>query len=216
VAKQHRVLDSAALKVGSGVLRRADPVLGAFIARSGACEIVLRPNPMHGLIRSILHQQLAGAAARAIESRFVAHFGGRYPSRRALRAASPETLRELGLSRQKAETVRRIAEAFDTGQLSTRALRVADDEAVVADLTQVKGVGPWTAHMMLIFNLGRTDILPTGDFGVRKGAMRLFQLESMPKPAELEALAEPWRPYRSIATWYLWRAADADPGTLSV
>lgn len=164
---------------------------------------------MHGLIRSILHQQLAGAAARAIENRFVAHFGGRYPSVGALLEAQPETLRGLGLSRQKAATVRAIAEAFESRLLSTRRLKVAADDEVLELLTQVKGVGPWTAHMTLIFSLGRTDVLPTSDYGVRKGAMRLFDLATLPGAEELTGLAEPWRPYRSIASWYLWRVADA-------
>ena len=104
--------------------------------------------------------------------------------------------------------MRAVAHAFATGALDSRRLRRMHDDAVIEAVTQVRGIGTWTAHMLLMFSLGRADVLPVGDFGVRKGARVLYELVEMPKPAELETLAAPWRPYRSVASWYLWRAAD--------
>ena len=126
-----------------------------------------------------------------------------------LRLAAPDAqLRAAGLSRQKIKAVRSVAEAFAARLVTNRALRAMDDDAVVAAVTQIHGIGEWTAHMLLMFSLGRPDVLPVGDYGVRKGAMRLYGLRELPKPRELVALAEPWRPYRSMASWYLWRAVD--------
>jgi 3-methyladenine DNA glycosylase/8-oxoguanine DNA glycosylase len=117
-------------------------------------------------------------------------------------------LRAAGLSRQKIASVRSIAAAFSDGTLSNRQLRRMEDDAVVAAVTQLRGVGEWTAHMLLMFSLSRPDVLPVGDYGVRKGAMTLYGLDELPKPAELQGLAESWRPYRSVAAWYLWRVED--------
>lgn len=191
-------------------LSRRDPALRALIRRVGPCELRTRHDPYRGLLRSVLFQQLAGAAARAIEARFVAPHGGRYPKPERLLALRDGELRAAGLSRQKIASLRSIAAAFAPGgELSSRRLARMDDDAVVAAVTQVRGVGEWTAHMLLMFSLARPDVLPVGDYGVRKAAMTLYDLRELPKRAELEALAEPWRPYRSVASWYLWRAADA-------
>ncbi len=117
-------------------------------------------------------------------------------------------LRSFGLSRQKAEYIREIAKAFESGALQSRSLARLDDDAVLAAVTQVRGVGEWTAHMLMMFSLGRLDVLPVGDLGVQKGAQALYGLSELPKAADLERLAEPWRPYRSVASWYLWRVLD--------
>jgi DNA-3-methyladenine glycosylase II len=202
-------LDAAALAKGRRILARRDPVLGAVIRKVGPCGLARRGDPYRYLVRSVLYQQLAGHAARAIEGRFQRAFGGRTPAPARLRAAAPETLRACGLSRQKIATMQAIAAAFDDRVLDARKLARLDDEAVVETVTVVRGVGPWTAHMLLMFSLGRPDVLPVGDYGVRKGAMALYGLRDLPRPAELEALAAPWRPWRSIASWYLWRALDA-------
>jgi len=132
-------------------------------------------------------------------------------SRVALARAPLPALRAAGLSRAKALAVRGAARAFADGVLRARRFPHMDDAAVVDALTQLRGVGEWTAHMLLMFSLGRPDVLPVGDYGVRKGARRLYGLAELPTPRELEALAEPWRPYRSIASWYLWRAAEVLP-----
>ena len=190
-------------------LRRRDPVLGAVVARVGPCSIVPRGDPYRYLVRSVLHQQITGHAARAIEGRLKASYGGRLPPPGELRAARAPALRKVGLSRQKIASLRAIATAFDDGTLVNRRLARLGDDAVIEAVTQLRGVGEWTAHMMLMMSLGRADVLPVGDYGVRKAARDLYGLADLPKPKELTEIAEPWRPYRSIAAWYLWRSMDA-------
>jgi DNA-3-methyladenine glycosylase II len=202
-------LDPAALARAPRLLARRDPLLGAVIRRVGACGLARRGDPYRYLVRSVLYQQITGHAARAIEARLKTAFGGRLPAPAALRAASPAHLRACGLSRQKIASLHAIAAAFDDRVLDARRLARLDDDAVVEAVTVVRGVGPWTAHMLLMFSLGRPDVLPVGDYGVRKGAMMLYGLRELPKPAQLEQIAEPWRPWRSVASWYLWRALDA-------
>jgi len=202
------VIDAALLTRARRQLRAQDPKLAALIARVGPCVLRPRTDPYRELVRSVLFQQLAGAAARAIEARLKVHFGGRVPRADRLAATPSEVLRELGLSRQKAETIRSVADAFASGRLASRRLRRMDDAEVVEAVTELRGIGEWTAHMLLIFCLGRPDVLPVGDYGVRKGAQSLYDLAELPKRAQLETLAEPWRPYRSIASWYLWRQND--------
>ena len=189
-------------------LIRRDPKLGAVIRRVGPCSMEHRGDPYRMLLQSVIYQQLAGAAARTIDGRVRAAWRGRYPRPEVLLAAPDAQLRAAGLSRQKIKAVRSVAEAFEKGDVSNRRLRAMDDDAVIESVTRIHGIGEWTAHMMLMFSLGRSDVLPVGDYGVRKGAMQLYGLRDLPKPKELTALAEPWRPYRSIAAWYLWRVAD--------
>jgi len=203
-----RKLDLQSIERARRLLRRRDPRLGAVIARHGRCELKVRGRPYDALLSSVLHQQLAGPAARAIESRFKAAHGGRFPRATELAACSDDALRSLGLSRRKAETVRRVADAFASGQLTSQRLHRSSDDDVIESLTELKGIGVWTAHMIMMNSLGRPDVLPVGDYGIRKGAWAIYQLEDLPGPAELEAIAECWRPYRSVASWYLWRAAD--------
>ncbi len=193
-------------------LRRRDPVLGAVIRRVGPCRIQPRGAPYRSLLRAILFQQVAGAAARAIEARLQAHFGGRYPTAAVLAAASDRELRAVGLSRQKIAAFRAVAEAFDSRAVSDRRLARMDDEDVVEAVTRIRGVGPWTAHMLLMFSLARPDVLPVGDYGVRKGVRDLYGLEELPSAAELEGVALRWRPYRTIASWYVWRHLDPVSG----
>jgi DNA-3-methyladenine glycosylase II len=201
-------LDAALLAAAQRSLCRRDPVLRPLIRKVGPCRLRWRGDPYRYLVRGVLYQQLAGAAASAIEGRFKAEFGGRIPRPERLLEASPQRLRSVGLSRQKVAAVRSIAEAFMNGTVSARKLPGMEDDEVVAAVTQIRGVGVWTAHMLLMFSLGRPDVLPVGDYGVRKAARDLYGLDSLPKPGELEAIAEPWQPYRSVASWYLWRRAD--------
>jgi DNA-3-methyladenine glycosylase II len=186
-------------------IRRADPRLGAVIRRVGPCPLRAAGQPYAYLVRSILYQQLAGAAARAIEGRFLALFEDRYPAPAALRAMRSDRLRRAGLSRNKIAAVRAVAEAFGTGRVRERRLWHLGDQQVIDELLPIRGVGEWTAHMLLMTSLGRPDVLPVGDYGVRKGAQRLYGLDELPNAKELTALAEPWRPWRSVAAWYLWR-----------
>jgi DNA-3-methyladenine glycosylase II len=189
-------------------LMRRDPILADVIRRIGPCSMEHRGDPYRMLLRSVIYQQLAGAAARTIDGRLRAPWRGRYPRPEVLLAAPDAQLRAAGLSRQKIAAVRAVAQAFAAGDVSNRRLRAMDDEVVVAAVTQIHGIGEWTAHMLLMFSLARPDVLPVGDYGIRKGAMQLYRLRELPKPRELEALAEPWRPYRSVASWYLWRVVD--------
>jgi DNA-3-methyladenine glycosylase II len=201
-------IDAALLERGRRALRRNDALLGAVIRRVGACEIKRHGDPYRYLVRSVLHQQITGKAAAAIEKRLRASFGGRVPAPARLRAADVETLRGAGLSRQKIASLHAIAAAFDDRMLDARKLARLDEAAVVELVTQIRGVGEWTAHMLLLFSLGRPDILPVGDYGVRKAARDLYGLADLPRRKELEDLGERWRPYRSLATWYLWRSLD--------
>ena len=179
-----------------------------MIRRVGPCRIDARGDPYRSLVRSVVYQQLAGAAASAILGRVKARFRGRIPRPEVLLAASDADLKADGLSRQKIVAVRAVATAFADGTLSNRRLHRMEDDAVIEAVTQIRGIGEWTAHMLLMFSLGRPDVLPVGDYGARKGAQILYDLEELPKPATLERLAEPWRPYRSIGSWYLWRVTE--------
>jgi DNA-3-methyladenine glycosylase II len=201
-------IDATLVERARRILRRRDPILGDVIRSVGICALRRRGDPYRFLVRSILYQQISGHAARAIEGRLHASFGGRVPEPAQLRKAATERLRAAGLSRQKVESLRAIATAFDERVLDGRRLARMPDDDVVAAVTQVRGVGEWTAHMLLMFSLGRPDVLPVGDYGVRKAARDLYDLADLPKRVELEALGEPWRPYRSVATWYLWRSTE--------
>jgi len=201
-------LDPALLARARRSLLRRDSVLAPVIRREGPCDMIPTGDPYRSLLQSIVYQQLAGAAASAIDRRVRAQYRGRYPKPETLLAAPDGALREAGLSRQKIAAMRAVAAAFDDGTLNNRRLYRMSDEAVVEAVTQVRGIGEWTAHMLLMFSLGRPDVLPVGDYGVRKAAMELYGLEALPKPAELEGLGERWRPYRSVAAWYLWRVVD--------
>jgi len=201
-------LDDAGEAAARRALARADPALGAVIERVGPCPIRAAGRPYAYLLRSILYQQLAGAAAAAIERRFLDYFGGTTPRPEVLLATRRERLRRAGLSRNKIEAVRAVASAVQSGQVRERQLWFLDDQEVIARLVRIRGVGEWTAHMLLMSSLGRPDVLAVGDYGIRKGAQRLYGLEALPGRKELEALAEPWRPWRTVACWYLWRHTE--------
>jgi DNA-3-methyladenine glycosylase II len=159
-------------------------------------------------MRALLYQQLAGAAAAAIERRFLALYRGRQPKPEELLATPQEKLREAGISRQKAGYLYSLAEHTASGELKDAHLRGLDDDELIETVTRVKGVGRWTADMLLMFCLGRPDVLPVGDLGIRRGMERAYGLDVPPDAATMERIAEPWRPYRSAASWYLWRHGD--------
>ncbi len=189
---------------------RRDPLLGPVIRRVGRPALEPRTTPFfHDLARSVLYQQLSGAAATTIYRRLVGHFPGRsFPTPEQVAALTVDEFRPLGVSRQKATYLVDLARKYQDGTLRPRRFRHLDDDQLIAELTQVKGVGVWTAQMFLIFTLRRPDIWPRGDLGIQKGLQRLFELEDLPKGEEMDHLAERWRPYRSIACWYLWRLAE--------
>jgi DNA-3-methyladenine glycosylase II len=200
-------------------LRAADPVLGALIDRLLPTVPPLarrrkrRPDDYYaGLVRTICGQQLSTRAADAIWARVVGYFDGEPPTPQAILAADPEALRAAGgLSRAKTAYLRSLAEHVLSGELELDRLETLDDDTVMAELTAVKGLGDWSAHMFLMFQLGRPDVLAPGDLGIRKGIQVVYELPEMPKPAEVTARAEPWRPYRTTACHYLWGAIDVKP-----
>jgi DNA-3-methyladenine glycosylase II len=198
-------------------LRSADQVMAGLIDGFGSPEDVLRrrgrrPGDAYGaLLRSIVGQQLSTKAARTIHERLTELFGGRTPTPAELIEADPELIRSAGLSRPKVAYLRDLAERVEDGELELERLKELPDEEVSAQLTAVKGLGQWTADMFLIFHLGRPDVLPVGDLGIRRAVQVRYGLEDLPDAAELERIAEPWRPYRSLASLYLWRSLDNEP-----
>ena len=163
-------------------------------------------------MRSIAGQQLSVLAARAIWRKLIERFDGRTPTPQEILADDPDALRAAaGFSRAKVAYLRSLAEHVLAGELELDRLAELPDEEVIRELTAVKGIGEWTAHMFLIFTLHRPDVLPTGDLGVRNAVQRAYGLEAPPKPTEMQALAEPWRPYRTRACLYLWRSLANQP-----
>jgi DNA-3-methyladenine glycosylase II len=200
-------------------LRAADPVLGALIERlAGRVETIeargrRRPADHYaGLVRTIVGQQLSTRVAQAIWLRVLDYFEQELPTPAMILAADPDELRAAGgLSRAKTSYLRSLAEHVRSGALELDRLDQLDDETVIAELVAVKGLGEWSAHMFLMFQLGRPDVLAPGDLGIRKGVQIVYGLEQLPAPREVIAIAEAWRPYRTTACLYLWGAIDAKP-----
>ncbi|MGA2469753.1 MAG: DNA-3-methyladenine glycosylase [Solirubrobacteraceae bacterium] len=196
-------------------LREADPVIGALIERLGPLEDRSgnRPRDYYaGLVRTICGQQLSTKAAQSIWLRLLDHFDGAPPTPQSILHADPEALRAAaGLSRAKVVYLRSLAEHVISGELELDRLDQLDDEVVMAELVAVKGLGEWSAHMFLMFQLHRPDVLAPGDLGIRKGVQIAYRLAELPSPAEVTRTAEAWRPYRTTACRYLWRAIDAPP-----
>jgi DNA-3-methyladenine glycosylase II len=199
----------AYLEASVAKLRR-DRRFAALIERHGPPPLKRTTNAFQSLNRAIVYQQLAGAAAATIHGRFVALFGRPrgYPTPAEVLAMPLPRLRSAGLSKQKASYLLDLAAHFDDGRVSSRRLARMDDDAVVDALMPIKGIGRWTVDMFLLFGLNRPDVLPTGDLGVQHGMRAFFGLRAPPRPARMIELAEPWRPYRSIGSWYMWRAYD--------
>jgi 3-methyladenine DNA glycosylase/8-oxoguanine DNA glycosylase len=193
-------------------LTQADPELGRLIAQAG--EFTMRPPPelslFGALVRSITHQQLTGKAAETILGRVNRLFAPRrFPTPRDLLEVSPERLREAGLSAAKTAALGDLAAKTLDGTVPPLArIRRMDDEEVIAALTQVRGIGRWTVEMLLMFKLGRPDVFPTSDLGIRKGFALTFRKRKLPEAAAMNRRGERWRPYRSVASWYLWRALE--------
>ncbi len=194
-------------------LRAGDPVLGALIERIGPFALELKPaeSLFEALLRSIIYQQLHGKAAATIHGRVLvelARHGGTTPE--ALAQLSDAALRGAGLSGNKLLAVRDLAAKCLAGTVPALAETVhLSDEELIARLTAVRGIGPWTVHMLLIFYLGRPDVMPTGDFAIRLGFQKLYRKRQDPKPEAILKHARRWQPYRSVASWYLWRSLDS-------
>jgi 3-methyladenine DNA glycosylase/8-oxoguanine DNA glycosylase len=192
-------------------LGKHDAVMKTLIARVGPCGLPVqnRMTVFQYLVRSIVYQQLSGRAAGTIHSRVCGLFPNGRPTPDALLALSSDELRAAGLSQSKQKSVRDLALRAASGQIpDRRSLRWMDDEDIIRLLTEVRGVGRWTVEMLLIFDLGRPDVLPVGDLGVQKGFRHAYGWKSLPAPDELKEFGERWQPYRSVAAWYLWRCLD--------
>jgi DNA-3-methyladenine glycosylase II len=201
-------------------LKQADPVLWKVIEFAGPYKPAHRENPYGALLRTILFQQLAGSAAMAIQRRWLALYGIEPPSTpqsSLVQAPSPEQViattddefRSAGVSRQKAAYMRDLALNVLEGRLDFSEMGSLPDEEVIQRITAVKGLGEWSAHMFLIFHLGRPDILPTGDLGIRNGMRIAYGLSEPLTPAKAREIGAPWSPFRSVGSWYMWRANEA-------
>jgi len=204
--------DNAAFFAGLEHLRQADPILAELIARFGVVMRERERPPFYALMASIVSQQISVKAAAAIMGRLLALFpAGLAVGPAALLAVPPEQLRAVGLSAAKVRYMYDLAEKVAGGTVNLAQLPQLSDEAVIDALCQIKGIGRWTAEMFLMFSLGRLDVLPVDDLGLRTSIQRNYSLDQLPKAAEIRSLAEPWRPYRSIATLYLWESLHNMP-----
>jgi DNA-3-methyladenine glycosylase II len=191
-------------------LQRVDPVLNGIIERVGTCTFGAREPGTHfgALTRTIVFQQLSGRAAATILKRLHATYGGRAPTPGELLATPDATIRAAGISNQKASYLRDLAARVEDGRLPVARLGRLDDDAAIELLTGVKGIGRWTAQVFLMFRMRRTDILPDGDLGIQKAIQRAYGFRKLPDPVRVRRVGAPWAPYRSIASWYLWRSID--------
>ncbi len=201
------------LRDGESFLARADPLLRKLMRVHGPCELSpnWRRSPYESLVRAIMYQQLNGKAAATIMGRFIDLFpGSRFPAPELVLAKTDEQLRSAGLSRQKLSYIRDVAAKARQGVIPThrRGLMSRADEDLIAAFTQAKGVGRWSVEMMLMFSLGRLDVLPVDDYGVRAGYTKAAMLDTMITPKQLANVGQRWAPYRTIAAWYLWRATE--------
>ena len=188
-------------------LKKSDPVLAAIIEKIGPCKMQFGEPTFHSLAEAILYQQLNGKAAVTIFNRFTALAGDPLTPEGILKLTDTQ-MRGVGLSKQKNSYLRDLSEKTKAGLLEFERLPKLSEQEVIEHLTQVKGIGVWTAHMFLIFTLRRPDILPTGDYGVQAAIKKHYGKRKWPKPAVMEKIAKPWAPYRSIACWYLWKSLD--------
>ena len=193
-------------------LMRRDPLLGAVIKQHGPCGLAesQHTDPFKALIHAIVSQQLSVRAAATIQARFEALFPS-FPTPERVMEVSDEQLRGVGLSRMKVSFIRDLCGRVMDGSLQLRELDALDDEAVIAELVAVKGIGRWTAEMFLMFRLHRPDVLPLGDLGIVRGFQKVYGWKKDRSPAKMTRTAEAWRPYRSIACWYLWEHLESAP-----
>jgi len=190
-------------------LRKSDPVLSQIIENVGEYRIAFREPDFATLVRSITGQQLSGRVASVIFARLEQAAGGKITPESVLKLR-PSRMRTLGYSGQKIAYIRDLARHARAGTVAFHELAALSDQQVIERLTQVKGIGVWTVHMFLIFALRRPDVLPTGDLGIRAAIRKAYGLAELPKPAEIEVMAEKWKPYCTVASWYLWRSLEPD------
>jgi DNA-3-methyladenine glycosylase II len=194
-------------------LKKADPVMAAIITRTGPYRMQYREPVFQTLVRSIVFQQLSGKAATTIFNRLAQAAKANPITPEAILKLRPQKMRTLGLSKQKILYIRELARLTRDGNIQFERLPEMEDAAILEMLTRVKGVGVWTVHMFLMFALQRPNVLPVGDLGVRAAMKKAYGLPELPKPSEMERIAAVWHPYRSIASWYLWRSLE-DKGAM--
>lgn len=194
-------------------LRHQDPVFAKLIESYPAPTFTKHTNYYHELVDSIISQQLSVKAARTIEGRFKDLFGGEFPSPEQIIKKDIEELRAVGLSRPKARYIQDLAAKIIDGTVSFDNIDELSSDDIIAELTTVKGIGVWTVHMFLMFCMGRLDVLPTGDLGIRNGIQKLYDTEHVPSERDVELIAEEngWHPYESVASWYVWQSLDNTP-----
>ncbi|HST06766.1 MAG TPA: DNA-3-methyladenine glycosylase [Gemmatimonadaceae bacterium] len=198
-------------KKAAAHLKKVDPVLGKVIDGVGTYKGWPTSNGTHfdAVCRSIVFQQLSGKAAGTIHGRFQGLYGGRTPRPEELATTSDEQLRGVGLSRQKSAYLKDLGALVASGELPIETLHELTDSEVIVALTQVKGIGRWTAQMFMMFRLGRPDVLPDLDLGVQKAIQKAYRLRKLPTPERVLKIGAKWAPYRTVASWYLWRSLDA-------
>ena len=192
-------------------LKERDVVIARLIAQVGRCKLPRTRTFFIALVEAILWQQISWKAACAIHARMLKALGTRHPTPRDVLGVSRRTLLDVGLSRQKATYLVELARFFDTKRFPHRHIHRYEDEEIIELLTQIKGIGRWSAEMFLIFGLNRPDVFPAGDLGLRKAMARHYGHKGLPGDGELSAISDGWRPYRTIATWYLWASGDEVP-----
>lgn len=190
-------------------LKQADPILSELIERHGPCTLSSgQQAPFAALCESILHQQLSGKAAATITARFRNLYEENFPTPKALLNSKEEAIRSVGISRNKMLALKDLAQKTRDGTLQFDALAEKDDEAVIQHLIQVRGIGRWTAEMFLIFTLGRLDVFPLADLGIQKAIQQLYGYKKLPAERTMHRHGNRWKPYRTLATWYLWKHVD--------
>jgi len=205
-------MKSSVLREAASHLTNADPILAEVIARIGAPQMGRERDAWRALSSSIIGQQVSVHAARAIRGRFAAIIPERdFPLPSDVLSTPDEVLRGAGLSGNKVLAIRDLAAHFEAGKINSRKLGKMDDEEVIQALIRVRGIGRWTSEMFLMFSLSRPDVLAIDDLGLRNAMKKLYDLPEVPKPDAMREIAECWRPYRSVASWYLWRSLDNEP-----
>lgn len=201
---------ATAMQTAEEHLSAHDPHLAPLIKKFGPCPLKPHTRFYQELVESIISQQLSIKAATAITQRFVALFNDTFPLPEQILAKTHEELRSTGLSNAKANYVRDLAQHIVDGKLEVNKLPKLSNQQVIQELTAVKGIGEWTAHIFLIFSLGRRDILPVGDLGIRTGMQKLYKIKTLPSPLEMQAIAQKyaWQPFESIACWYIWKSLE--------
>jgi DNA-3-methyladenine glycosylase II len=191
-------------------LKGADPILARVIARVGPCRFRADESGSHfsAVVRSIVYQQLSGSAASTIHTRLLALYDGTTPAPDRLLETPDDVLRSVGLSRQKIAYMKDLARRVEEGEVPIHSLHELEDDAIIDALTRVKGVGRWTAQMFLMFRLGRPDILPELDLGIRKAIQLAYRTRTLPSVERVRKIGAPWAPYRTVACWYLWRSLE--------